>query len=123
MKRILICGDRNWNNLPIIRGRLLREDPATIDCVIEGEARGADTQAKLAALELGIKVMPFPAQWDKHGRAAGPIRNQQMLDEGKPTEVWAFHDDFANSRGTKDMLRRARAAGLKIRLIYRVVTM
>jgi hypothetical protein len=53
----------------------------------------------------------YKAEWDKHGRAAGPIRNQQMLDDGKPDLVLAF----AGGRGTDDMCRRAREAGIEVR--------
>lgn len=60
-----------------------------------------------ACRELKISFVPFPAHWDIHGRAAGPIRNQQMLDEGLPDMVIAFHDDIASSKGTKDMISRA----------------
>jgi hypothetical protein len=61
--------------------------------------------------------MEYPAQWHKYGRAAGPIRNQQMLAEGKPDLVLAFHDDIDGSRGTKDMVNRARRAGVKVEVI------
>jgi hypothetical protein len=63
-----------------------------------------------AAKALKIPSLGFPAQWTRYGRAAGPIRNQRMLDEGRPTMAYAFHDDIANSRGTKDMLERLQQA-------------
>ena len=52
----------------------------------------------------------YPAQWDVYGRRAGPIRNQEMIDEGKPDGVVAF----PGGKGTADMVRRAEAAGLKV---------
>lgn len=67
------------------------------------------------AIGLRVKngtILPFPAQWTTHGLAAGPIRNQQMLDAGHPTEVWAFHDRLTHSIGTRDMVNRAMKAGL-----------
>ena len=109
--RILICGDRNWTDVDMIRKRLV-DYGRDVDTVIEGEARGADRFARGVAESMGLKVMPFPADWTKYHKAAGAIRNQQMLDEGKPDEVWAFHDDLGNSKGTKDMVDRARKAGL-----------
>jgi hypothetical protein len=48
------------------------------------------------------------ADWEKLGRSAGPIRNQAMLDEGRPDLVVAF----PGHHGTADMVRRARAAGV-----------
>jgi hypothetical protein len=79
--------------------------------VIEGEARGADTFARLCAGVLGIEVLRFPADWEKYGRAAGPIRNSQMLKEGNPDVVVGFHHDIEKSKGTRDMLTRAKKAG------------
>jgi hypothetical protein len=57
----------------------------------------------------------FYADWDKHGRAAGPIRNQQMLDEGKPDLVVAFL--LPQGSGTLDMIRRTEKAGIEVRVI------
>lgn len=116
MKRVLICGDRGWTN-----GRLILKYLKYLQAfggtkvVIEGECSGADSLARKAAEELGLEVAPFPANWKKFGRAAGPIRNQQMLDEGKPTYVLAFHNDIEHSKGTKDMVARARKAHIPVR--------
>lgn len=111
--RLLICGDRNWSDSDLIYEQFLKLVKLP-DVVIEGEARGADALGRNCALALKIPVSPYPALWDVYGKGAGPIRNQQMLDEGKPTHVWAFHDDIENSKGTKDMVTRARAAGLVV---------
>ena len=54
-----------------------------------------------------MKVIKFPAEWDKYGKAAGVLRNQQMLDDGHPDLVVYFHKDLENSKGTKDMVTRA----------------
>jgi hypothetical protein len=71
-----------------------------------------DQHGRNAARILGVEVLPFPAQWKKFGRAAGPIRNRQMLVEGKPDLVIAFHDDLKNSDGSKNMLAQARNPSL-----------
>ncbi len=63
-----------------------------------------------------MSVDKFPAAWDKYGKAAGPIRNQQMIDEGRPDFVIAFHSNVGQSRGTMDMLCRANKAGLVVTL-------
>lgn len=115
MMRLLMCGDRNYRKWGPIVAVILHEQPAV---VIEGEAPGADKIARRVAEVLGIPVLPFPADWDRYGKAAGMIRNQQMLDEGKPDKVVAFHDDIMNSRGTRDMVERAERAGIP----YRIVT-
>ena len=59
----------------------------------------------------------FPADWKKYGRAAGPIRNKQMLNEGKPDLVLAFHTNIENSKGTKSMIQIAKKSEIKIILI------
>jgi len=113
---MLVCGDRNWTNSYV--GFAILDwihHSVSVTTVIEGEARGADRMARDWARSRSIYVVKFPALWDIHGRAAGPIRNQQMLDEGRPDFVVAFHDDLDASRGTAHMVRIATAAGLDVR--------
>jgi hypothetical protein len=131
--RILVCGDRNWTDRQLILDTLLRvEDIADkyILTVIHGNAQGADKLAGEAAkLMCGYttpteqverntpKVWVFQAKWNLYGKAAGPIRNQQMLTEGNPDLVLAFHDNLAESKGTKDMVNRAKRAGIPVEVI------
>lgn len=110
--RILVCGSRDWTDSNTIYQKLSRYPDNTI--IIHGAARGADRLAGAAAKCLGMPVVEFPADWDRYGRAAGPIRNQQMLDEGKPDLVIACSDDLENSKGTKDMVTRSLKAKLPV---------
>ena len=110
---VLVTGDRNWTNYAFIHRRLRDLPPGSV--VIEGEARGADRLARRAAEAEGFEVRPFPAAWDTHGRAAGPIRNREMLAQ-KPDLVIGFHDNIAASKGTADMLRIAESAGVPTEL-------
>lgn len=133
--RILVTGDRNWRNSPRIRD-VLRElvwefqddDGCYLDfTLIEGEAMGADIISRvIVALEIAdgyefgsdprwVAIEDYPADWNTHHRAAGPIRNQQMLDSGVDFVV-GFHNDIENSRGTKDMLQKCKRAGIPGRL-------
>jgi hypothetical protein len=112
--RLLICGDRNWTDGNMIASVLRELSP---DVVIEGEARGADSLARIEAEKLGIQVLKFPADWNKYHRAAGPIRNAQMLKEGSPDMVVAFHDDLKSSKGTRNMVEISRKAGIPVRVI------
>jgi hypothetical protein len=110
--KVLITGDRNWSDeFPIdvvIAGLLhLSQGGNQILVLLHGDARGADTLADTWRDTHGIVVKPFPADWAKHGKAAGPIRNRRMLDE-EPDLVVAFHDDLASSKGTKDCVEEAR---------------
>lgn len=106
--RVLVCGGRDYadggsvfHTLETLRG---------ISLIIEGGALGADEWAALWADTRGVKRMRFAADWGAHGRAAGPRRNQRMLDEGKPDLVVAF----PGGKGTADMVRRARKAGIPV---------
>jgi hypothetical protein len=72
--------------------------------------------AEQIARELGLSFRCYRAEWSVYGLKAGPIRNQKMLDEGKPDLVMAFHNDLGNSRGTADMIRRAKRAGVRVEL-------
>src|SRR4051812_7345271 len=89
--RVLICGPRDCQSRAAVSAELaalfLMQKPSL---VIHGAASGVDSLADQWACASGIKRLPFPAEWNKHGKAAGPIRNQEMLDEGKPDLVIAF---------------------------------
>lgn len=112
--KVLVCGDRFWTDKEKIRERLAKLPAGTI--VIHGAARGADSIAAVIGKTLGFDVRSFPAEWGKHGKAAGPIRNRLMLDE-KPDLVLAFHSDLSNSKGTKDTVEEARRRGVPVELI------
>lgn len=109
--RIIVCGGRNYFNKRVVYDaldRLHRE--RGIDFLIQGVANGADYLAWQWADERGIPCGSYPAQWDEHGKAAGAIRNQEMLDKGNPDGVVAF----PGGKGTADMVRRAETSGLKV---------
>jgi hypothetical protein len=75
--------------------------------VLCGEARGADDFGKRWAESKGIPVASFPADWGR-GRAAGPIRNQQMADNADALVA------FPGGRGTENMILVAVRRGLFI---------
>lgn len=111
--RVLFCGDREWTDKELIHNVLV-SFLRLPEVLIEGECRGADVLSREVAEAEGIPVLPFPAEWSRYDRAAGPIRNQKMLDEGKPSLVVAFHDDLGRSKGTKRMISQALKAGIKV---------
>jgi predicted Rossmann-fold nucleotide-binding protein len=109
--KVLVCGGRDYHDYARMKQELCADRwTRPITCIIEGGARGADSLARLFADENGIQVMEFPALWHIHGRRAGPLRNQQMLDQGKPEVVVAF----PGGRGTADMVRRAKLAKIPV---------
>jgi hypothetical protein len=113
--RVLVCGDRNWkDDVPIWAALCQLSKDST---VIVGCCRGADYLGFETAKALRLSIEKYPPDWEKHGKAAGPIRNQRMLDEGKPDLVLAFHPDIENSKGTKDMVSRAKKAGVTVKII------
>lgn len=112
--RVLVTGDRNWDNENAVHEVLSSLNGIYSISVIQGGARGADTQAAIVCSRLGIPCQTMMADWEKHGRSAGPIRNRAMLKEFKPDVVVAFHANLNESKGTADMIRAARG---KVRLI------
>ena len=113
--RLLVCGSRYWINREAILKKLRTYPKNTV--LIHGACKGADSLAASIGRELGFDTISFPADWARYRKGAGPIRNQQMLDEGKPTHVIAFHENLANSAGTKDMINKAMNVGLTVDLI------
>lgn len=113
--RILVFGSRNYKDRlavwAYLNGHLAGlQDGETLG-VISGMAPGADLLGYEWALEHPeVALGEFPADWDGLGKAAGFIRNKQMLDEGHPHLGLGFTDDLATSRGTSDMARRLEAA-------------
>jgi len=102
--RALVCGGRDYND----RERVARILDAAVErlgvkAIIHGCARGADFEAKRWAMLREFPAVEFRADWTRHRKAAGIIRNQQMLDEGKPDLVIAF----PGGAGTADMVQRA----------------
>lgn len=114
--RVLIFGSRHFSDRDLLfrcldkAAERLASKGSPITEVISGTARGADTIGEHWAQARGIAVRRFPAQWDRYGKRAGPLRNQQMLTEGGPTHAVGFM--YRNSRGTADMYRRLTAAGV-----------
>jgi len=111
--KVLVCGSRNWSNRTYIFEKLQQyHADHVIDCIIEGGATGADRCANEWATANNIAINTFNADWKTHGKAAGPIRNRQMLTEGKPDIVIAFAVDLLTSPGTANMIATARKAGV-----------
>lgn len=109
--RLLICGGRDYrdtNRIWSVLDHYLKQAD-NFEVVIHGAARGTDTIGGEWAEARGLRVLPFPADWSQ-GAIAGPIRNQQMLREGKPTLVIAF----PGGNGTRNMIERALRAKVPV---------
>lgn len=121
--RVLICGSRTWSDVPTVNTVLQGihctrfGDPT----IIHGAARGADEIAGDLARRQGWRVIEFPADWERHGKRAGYVRNTKMLAEGNPNEVYAFVDKpLVESRGTSMMVRIAREAGVPTYVVEKI---
>lgn len=109
--KILVCGGRAFNDQTSLFNFLdsFQYVMGMVDVVIHGDAPGADQLAGQWARSHGITELKFPADWNKHGKAAGPIRNSIMLTE-KPDFVIAF----PGGRGTRNMVGQANLNGVKV---------
>lgn len=114
--KVIVCGGRDYTDRTMFNEVMYTfTDNPMIDHihVATGEcSTGADVLAKEWAAKHG-SYTGFPARWSKHGPAAGPIRNSQMLEEFKPDIVVAF----PGGKGTEDMITKARAAGVTVLLV------
>jgi hypothetical protein len=105
--RAIVCGGRNFHDWVAIENFLSKLELTEI---IEGGAHGADYHAaQYARKHEDIKLTTVKANWNAYGKTAGPIRNQEMLDM-KPDVIIAF----PGGRGTADMVRRGKAAGIEV---------
>jgi len=108
---LAVCGGRDFNYKATVFNALDAIHSETpIERLLTGGCRGADLQAEDWAEEHYVPIITFNADWGTNGRKAGPIRNQLILDDGKPDVLLAF----PGGKGTEDMKRRARKAGIKI---------
>ena len=107
--RVLVCGGRNYEKEEVVFLTLDSISPRPT-VVITGGARGADAFAKNWCSSRAVTNRCFFAEWVVYGKSAGPIRNNDMLKEGRPELVVAF----PGGKGTADMVERARRAGVRV---------
>lgn len=109
--RVLVCGGRDFSDWELLKKQLNQlHSQYDFSVLIYGGARGADTLAATWAAISGVSTLQFLALWQTNGRSAGPIRNQQMIDEGKPNLCIAFK----GGKGTSDMVARAESVGIPV---------
>ena len=103
---VIIAGSRNMTQAELIPLAVERSG-FQVNSVICGMARGADTLGRLWAEQQEIPVQHFPADWNRYGRAAGPIRNRQMAEVADALIVFIWD----NSKGSENMLKQMQRAG------------
>lgn len=113
MSRIVVTGPRDEKDPCLVWDALdnfHESERGPIAELGEGEAAGVDTFAKEWAEERGVKVKPYPADWDRHGDAAGAIRNGEMLEDFQPDYVLVFP---RGGPGTTNCAKQARKMGFE----------
>ena len=119
--RLAIIGSRTFNNYALLSKTLgvhfyymIHSDEFGEYEIISGGANGTDNIAKQYAENTNIKYVEFPAEWNKYGKSAGFIRNQQIIDNSDM--VLAFWN--GESRGTADTIEKAKRAKKPTFIIY-----
>ena len=115
--RVIIAGCRNFYNYEMLKERcefFLQNKMNTHNVIIlTGHASGADTLGENFAIDHNLQCELYPADWKRHGKAAGPIRNAEMAEVADA--LIAFWD--GQSHGTKSMIELAKRKGLQVAVI------
>ena len=122
--KVIIAGTRDFADYALLREKcdaiLSNRRQNSNIVIVSGTARGADRLGERYARERGYQIQRFPADWDRDGNSAGPIRNAKMADNAHA--LIAFWD--GHSRGTKNMIETAASKGLMVRTInYKNINM
>lgn len=105
--RVIIAGSRTIHRYDILL-EMIEECGWNITTVLSGGAKGVDALGERYAEEMNIKLEVYPANWQKHGKAAGPIRNRLMAE--RADALIAIMDGY--SKGTGNMIETAAKLGL-----------
>ncbi len=108
--KVAVIGSRGFNNYDLLKKTLSNIE---ITLLVSGGATGADSLGEQYAIENNIETKIFLPDWDKHKRAAGMIRNTDIVNESEV--VVAFWD--GNSRGTLDSINKAKKSNKKLIII------
>jgi hypothetical protein len=117
MFRIIVAGSRYFDDFDLLCEKLdffLREKEGMVT-IVSGAAKGADLLGEKYAEMRGYYVQRYPADWDKYGRGAGPIRNKQMAKDADA--LVAFRKKPDGTAGTNNMIKTAKDIGLKVRIV------
>lgn len=119
VRKILVTGSRHWTWVdPVLRHlyEILRasEEPVRL---VHGAGPGADRIAAEIGFVIGYEVVQYPAEWERYGRSAGPLRNQRMINaehsRESPIDLCLAMPTY-DSVGTFDMIHRCERYGIRV---------
>lgn len=115
MFKVIIAGGRDFDNYDLLKTKLdkILSNISDEIIIVSGKARGADSLGERYAREKGYKIAEFPAQWDKFGKRAGYLRNEEMA---KYSDACVCFWD-GQSKGTKHMIDLSTKHNLKLRVV------
>lgn len=115
--KLIVAGGRDFNRYHSVAHEITmlanNELSHRAVSIVSGMARGADRMGWEFAQKARVQCYAFPADWDTHGKAAGPIRNRAMAEFADG--LLAFWD--GQSRGTKNMIETMQRMGKPVRVI------
>ena len=114
MMKIIIAGSRDFNDYELLKSKLDKAKKHYGEFeVVSGMARGADSLGERYARENSLPIAEFPADWDKHGKKAGFLRNADMADYADGCIV--FWDGV--SKGTQHMINLAKQKEIQLAIV------
>ena len=120
IRRVIVAGGVHFNDYETLKNTLddysSNSSKEEIE-IVSGHAKGADSLGERYAEEKGIRCTVFPADWKRYGRAAGPIRNKQMLEYATEQEAGLIAFWNGESKGTKNMISIAEKAGIEVKTV------
>lgn len=110
--RLAIVGSRDFVDHERF-SRIVDKVRGDITLIVSGGARGADTLAENYAKKKPIPYLIFPADWDKHGKKAGILRNQDIVDNADAMIAFLAPE----SKGTRDSIKKAQKKGITVHIV------
>ena len=110
--RVAVVGSRSFPSSSLVES-FVRSLPVGV-VVVSGGARGTDSFAAAAAVSVGLSLEVFEADWRRFGRGAGAVRNRALVASGLSALVAFVSDPSSLSPGSRDVISRARAAGVPV---------
>lgn len=111
--KVIVAGSRDASDYLTVAAAI-QGSGFDITQLVSGGAPGVDTFGERYAKEHDIEIKVFPANWNLHGKSAGPIRNREMADYADAlVAVWD-----GKSRGTKNMIQEAQKRDLQVYVLH-----